>query len=47
MTRIFFYRIGESIVVVIVTNPMLVLPWVHEKFTVKFIMSKVDGCIII
>ena len=23
-------------VVVIATNPVLILPWVHEKFTVKF-----------
>ena len=33
-------------VVVIVTNPMFILPWVHEKFTVKFTMSNVDGCAI-
>ena len=35
-----------NIVVVIVTNPMFILPWVHEKFTVKFTMSNVDGCAI-
>ena len=28
---------------VIVTNPMFIVPWVHEKFTVKFTMSNVDG----
>ena len=33
-----------NIVVVIVTNPMFILPWVHEKFAVKFTMSNVDGC---
>jgi len=32
-----------NIVVVIVTNPMFILPWVHEKFTVKFTMSNVNG----
>ena len=25
---------------------MFTLPWVHEKFTVKFTMSKVGGCVI-
>ena len=25
---------------------MFILPWVHEKFTVKFTMSYVDGCAI-
>ena len=35
-----------NIVVVIVTNSMFILPWVHEKFTVKFTMSNVDGCAI-
>ena len=35
-----------NIVVVIVTNPMFILSWVHEKFTVKFTMSNVDGCAI-
>ena len=32
-----------DIVVVIVTNTMFILPWVHEKFTVKFTMLNVDG----
>ena len=32
-----------DIVVVIVTNTMFTLPWVHEKFTVKFTMLNVDG----
>ena len=27
-------------------NPMFILPWVHEKFTVKFTMSHVGRCII-
>ena len=27
-------------------NPMLILPWVCENFTVKFTMSIVDGCIV-
>ena len=31
-------------IVVIVPNPMFILPWVHEKFTVKFTMSNVDRC---
>ena len=35
-----------NIVVVTVPNPMFILPWVHEKFTVKFTMSNVDGCAI-
>ena len=35
-----------NIIVVIVPNPMFVLPWVHEKFTVKFTLSNVDGCAI-
>ena len=26
-------------IVVIVTNPRFILPWVHEKFTDKFTMS--------
>jgi len=25
---------------------MFILPWVHEKFTVTFTMSNVDGCAI-
>ena len=32
-----------KIVVIIVTNPMFLPPWVQEKFTVKFTMSNVDG----
>ena len=39
-----FTELGIS--VVIVPTPMFVLPWVHEKFTVKFTMSNVDGCAI-
>ena len=30
-------------IVIIVTNPKFILPWVEEKFTVKFTMSNVDG----
>ena len=37
-----FTKLG-NIIVVIVTNLKLILPWVHEKFTVKFNMSNVDG----
>ena len=37
-----FTELG-NIIVVIVTNPKFILPWVHEKFTVKFTMSRVDG----
>ena len=33
----------RDIIVVIVTNTMFILPWVHEKFTVKFTMLNVDG----
>ena len=40
-----FTELG-NIIVVIVTNPKFILPWVHEKFTVKFTMSNVDGCVI-
>ena len=36
-----FKELGN--IVVIVTNPMFILPWVHE---VKFTMSNVDGCTI-
>ena len=36
----------QKIVIVIATNPMFILPWVHEKFTFKFTMSNVDGCTI-
>ena len=32
-----------NFIVVIVTNPKFILPWVLEKFTVKFTMSNVDG----
>ena len=37
-----FTELG-NIIVVIVTNPKFILPLVHEKFTVKFTMSNVDG----
>ena len=37
-----FTELGNFIVI-IVTNPKFILPWVHEKFTVKFTMSNVDG----
>ena len=30
----------------IVSTDSQILPWVHEKFTVKFTMSNVDGCTI-
>ena len=33
-------------IVVIVTNPMFMLPWVYKKFAVEFTMSNVDGHII-
>ena len=39
---VLFTELG-NIIVVIVTNPMFILPWVLEKFTVKFTMSSVDG----
>ena len=32
-----------NIIFVIVTNPKFIRPWVHEKFTVKFTISNVDG----
>jgi len=35
-----------NIIVVIVPNPMFILPWLHKKFSVKFTMSNVDGCAI-
>ena len=41
--KLFLFTELANIVVVIVTNPMFILPWVHEKFTVKFTMSNVDG----
>ena len=44
--KLFLFTELANIVVVIVTNPMFILPWVHEKFTVKFTMSNVDGCAI-
>ena len=39
---VLFTELGK-IVVIIVTNPMFLPPWVQEKFTVKFTMSNVDG----
>ena len=44
-TNIFIHRLGD-IVVVIVTNPMFILPWVHRKFAVKFTISNFDEHII-
>ena len=38
---VFNYIIG-NIVVIIVTNPMFIPLWVHEKFTVEFTMSNFD-----
>ena len=43
--KLFLFTVLANIVV-IVTNPMFILPWVHKKFTVKFTMSNVDGCAI-
>ena len=45
--KLFLFTELANIVVVIVTNPMFILSWVHEKFTVKFTMSNVDGHTII
>ena len=36
--KLFPFTESGSIIVVIVANPMFILPWVHEIFTVKFIM---------
>ena len=44
--KLFSFTELGSIVAVIVTNSMFILPWVHEKFIVKFTMLKIDGCII-
>ena len=41
--KLFIFTELGNIIVVIVTNPKFILPWVHEKFTVKFTMSNVDG----
>ena len=41
--KLFLFTELGNIIVVIVTNPKFILPWVHEKFTVKFTMSNVDG----
>ena len=44
--KLFLFTELANIVVVIVPNSMFILPWVHEKFTVKFTMSNVNGCAI-
>ena len=41
--KLFIFTELGNIIVVIVTNPKSILPWVHEKFTVKFTMLNVDG----
>ena len=41
--KLFLFTELGDIIVIIVINPMFILPWVHEKFTVKFTMSNVDG----
>ena len=41
--KVFIFTELGNIIVVIVTNPKFVLPWVQEKFTVKFTMPNVDG----
>ena len=41
--KLFLFTELGNINVVIVKNPKFILPWVHEKFTVNFTMSNVDG----
>ena len=44
--NLFLFTELGNIVVVIVTNPIFILPWAHENLTVKFTMSNVDVCAI-
>ena len=41
--KLFIFTELGNIIVVIVTNPNFILPWVHEN---KFTMSNVDGYIV-
>ena len=41
--KLFAFTELGNIIVVIVTKPKFIRPWVHEKFTVKFTISNVDG----